>query len=523
MRLLVIGCLVLLGALTSGCSTPASSETISTPTATASSTSTSTPTATPTEPAPTSTPLSSALPTVDLARSFWSGPLGVYPLAVEMRPGRSPASEPWQVVVAGELFTCLATTAIDGWLLDDCVGDIPDIELTIEVPQTSDGAMTVTITTLSLDPPLVRTGTARLVHDRDEAPQRNVTQLWTTLAPDRRGNTDIWSADGVVFAPNAAGHVQLLAAGTGEQISLIDLNPIVGISAPVPAALDVKARDGLLYIATASRGVFIYDVSDPARPQFTGWYVVPPSSDEDPDAAWNIHNIFLSPTRDILYVINQSGAQDLRLIDVSDPTNPVEVGRYSVPNSLEEDLFPHDVNVVEQDGREIAYANYWDAGLRILDTTDPGAIVELGVWDDDGVHSHAGWPFESDGRRYYAHGGEGHDQGLTIVDVTDPQAPVVVGYYESRDGISIHNIEVRDGLAYIAYYIDGLRVVDLSDPTNPVEVAHYDTVRASQETELFGGAWGVRFEDGRVFISDRQSGVFAFTIDLPSAGPAEAP
>ena len=114
---------------------------------------------------------------------------------------------------------------------------------------------------------------------------------------------------------------------------------------------------------------------------------------------------------------------------------------------------------------------------------------------------------------YFAHTDEGPDQGLTIVDVTDASAPRVVSRFETRDGISIHNLEVVEGIAYISYYIDGLRVVDLRDPEHPREIAHYDTVPREQERSILQGAWGVRVLDGRVFISDRANGVFAFEVD----------
>lgn len=474
-----------------------------------------------TEPSPTATPVPG---TTDLSRSLWSGPLGLFPLAIELRPGREPATEPWQVAVSGSPFSCEAMATTEGWLLDHCEGDFPNLELTIEVPRLADATMTATVTDLSVDPVDVRVSSLQLVEDRDEERLLNVTRLWRTRALTDGGTSDVWSAGGVVFAPNFGGYVELLSAASGERLSVIDLVPVVGAGSPVPAVLDVKARDGYVYLATSSNGVFIYDVIDASEPEFAGWYVVPPVSEEIPEGVWNIHNIFLSPDRELLYLINQSGlSQDLRLLDVSDPTAPFEVGRYSVPNPLEDPLFPHDVNVVTRDGREIAYVNYWDAGLRILDTTDPAAILELGVWDEGEPHSHAGWPFELAGRSYYAHGGEGYDQGMTVLDITDPAAPLVVGEYESRHGISIHNLEVRDGVAYIAYYIDGLRVVDLSDPAQPVEIAHYDTLSPSRELNLFSGAWGVRLEGDRVFLSDRQSGIFAFTVQLPESELAAAP
>ena len=494
--------------------TPAADQSVSSPTATATA-----------PPTPTLTPEPEPLTTGETRRSFWTGPLGLFPLAIELRPGSDPDTNRWRATVATIPFTCDPTPTDGGWHLDGCDGDLPEAEITLEVPRDLDGEMTVTVTDSSLTPVEVQTVTMRLVADRDEEQSHGVMLLWQTRALTGQGTSDVWVADGVVFAPNFGGYVELLSAASGDSVAVIDLSLLVGTGAPAPAVLDVKARDGVAYFATSSNGVFIYDVSLPDRPAFLANYVIPPSTAEATDGVWNIHNIYLSPDRPMLYIINQSGAvPDLRLIDVSNPSAPTEAGRFAVPGSSldtasdggDEHVFPHDVHVATVDGREIAYVNYWSAGVRIVDATDPAAIVELGSWSAEGINSHAGWPFEVNGRRYYAHGGEGYDQGLTILDVTDPAAPVAVGSYESRDGISVHNVEVRDGFAYVAYYIDGLRVVDLRDPTRPIEVAHFDTVNANAERALFSGAWGVRLDGERVLVSDRQSGILALQVELPS-------
>jgi hypothetical protein len=153
--------------------------------------------------------------------------------------------------------------------------------------------------------------------------------------------------------------------------------------------------------------------------------------------------------------------------------------------------------------------------MFILDVTNPRAVRELGSIKLPNTLSHSGAAFEVNGKLYYAHHDEGFDQGMTVLDVGDLSSPKVVGTYKTRRGISIHNIDIVGGIAYIAYYVDGLRVVDLRDPANPREIAHYDTVAAEEEGALFEGAWGVKYLDGRVYLSDMESGVHAFEVALP--------
>ena len=168
----------------------------------------------------------------------------------------------------------------------------------------------------------------------------------------------------------------------------------------------------------------------------------------------------------------------------------------------------------------VAFVNALQSGLLILDTTDPAGIATLSSLKWDGIFSHSGWPFRVDDRLYYAHAEEGFDRGITVLDVTDLSAPRIVSRFVTRAGISVHNVEVVDGFAYLSYYIDGLRVLDLRDPANPREVGRFDTVPAHEERGIAQGAWGVHVADGVVFISDMEGGVYALKAGtLPPEPP----
>ena len=267
----------------------------------------------------------------------------------------------------------------------------------------------------------------------------------------------------------------------------------------------------------AQLGLLVLDISDPGTPELVGHFEAP-ETEGAMEGYTSFHNIFLSPDGRLVYAANYSAfpKTQLLVIDASDPASPTEAERFSISTDTSEFNYhvTHDVNVIEFDGRLIAFLNYVAAGLWILDVTDPGAISPLGSIAWDGIFSHSGWPFSLGGRLYYAHNSEGYDRHMTVLDVTDPSSPTVVSRFATRRGISIHNVEVVDGIAYISYYVDGLRVVDLRDPETPREIAHFDTVPDANEQGIIQGTFGVRVIDGTVYVSDMESGTYAFRVDI---------
>ena len=475
-------------------------------------TATATPTATPT-PTPTPTPVPAVAPdvTAPTASVLWASAIehpGIPWTSLRTTAGAAPETDPWQIEIGTftvARFEC-RPTAVEGNIeLAACSGS----------PYAAGFAATIDPTTNQLVASLQEPGafgsrfleaTLTPVFVRDEPlASDNVTLLWNHRAPASGSYTDVWAEDGVVFAPHFGGTIELLDATSGEPLGQI---------AAGSSVLDVKVRDGLLYAATTSLGLIVYDVSDPTAPAHLGGYAI--WSEVTGESFFNVHNVYLNPAGDTIYAINDSHPRtDLRLIDVSDPTLPREAGRFVIDQAQSTLEGAHDVHVIEREGRLIAFLNALSSGLYILDVTDPASIDLLSQTTWDGVFSHSGWAYQLGDRLIYVNGDEGHDQHLTLFDVTDLEAPQRLSQFATRPGLSVHNIEVVGTTAFVSYYVDGLRVLDLSDPAAPREIAHFDTVPPEDEHDILQGAWGIHVDAGRVYLSDRETGIYAFDIAQP--------
>ena len=260
------------------------------PTSTATAIATASPTPSPT---PEPTPAGPEL-TAELGRSFWAGNLGIFPLSVRIRAGRDPDTDPWTLELGSLELRCTPEPTADGWHLEQCDGLVPDLTVSIDVPRDAGEAMPFELIDGSREPALMASGVMHRIVTTDEDVALHVVRNWRSRDPALGGNTDIWSESGLVFAPHFSGHIELLSAGTGERISMIDINAVLGLSGRPAAALDVKSRGGLLYVATVPGGVLIYDITDATQPEFAGQFVMD-ALNESPEAVWNIHNIFLAP------------------------------------------------------------------------------------------------------------------------------------------------------------------------------------------------------------------------------------
>lgn len=188
------------------------------------------------------------------------------------------------------------------------------------------------------------------------------------------------------------------------------------------------------------------------------------------------------------------------------------------------DMFVQD----EPDGSTLMYVANWDAGLRIVDVTDPASPKELGGWNDfpqgheGNLHTVAAdWVggrrivvgstevgFAVVGGLHYA---MGTDRGITYVwDATDPSAIELLGSWENPLGLpagrdqavfgeeitSTHNLQLEDGRVYLAHYGMGVFVLDVSTPdaqAAPPTLAYYD------EDEL--NVWDVVLSHGVIYAT----------------------
>jgi hypothetical protein len=113
-----------------------------------------------------------------------------------------------------------------------------------------------------------------------------------------------------------------------------------------------------------------------------------------------------------------------------------------------------------------AYVADGYAGLRVIDVSNPSSPREVGFYDTPGYASGVA---VSGTYAYVADRGA----GLRVIDVSNPSSPREVGFYDTPGGA--WGVAVSGTYAYVAAYDAGLRVIDVSNPSSPREVGFYDT------------------------------------------------
>ena len=106
-----------------------------------------------------------------------------------------------------------------------------------------------------------------------------------------------------------------------------------------------------------------------------------------------------------------------------------------------------------------------DSGLRIVDISNPNDPVEIGFWDSPGLANSVA--LQSD----YAYLADG-DSGFYIINIIDPGNPVNVGHCNTPGHAT--DVAVDGNYAYIADGVTGLRIINISDPFNPFEEGFHE-------------------------------------------------
>jgi len=175
------------------------------------------------------------------------------------------------------------------------------------------------------------------------------------------------------------------------------------------------------------------------------------------------------------YAYIAANSAGLRIVDISDPANPMEVGIYSTENWT----------IGLAVGGDYAYLA--DGGFRVVDVSDPANPVDV-------YHNPYSNARDVAVAGDYAHILEGYV--IQIVDVSNPFAPIEKGAYYTQD--LTYDVAIAGEYAYLAARSIGLRVVDVSNPDHPFEVGYYITSGFAGGVTVFGDY--IYLADGGLFV-----------------------
>jgi uncharacterized protein (TIGR03437 family) len=244
----------------------------------------------------------------------------------------------------------------------------------------------------------------------------------------------------------------------------------------------------------ARRGVELYDVSDPRNPRLLSFF-------DTGTESRGVHELDLVTQRaDGRVLLLLATIARFRLLDVTDPANPRPLYDWSLPERTAEaassSKFVHSVRASANG--EMAYLSYWNAGVLLLDISDPtnprlagrtgspatgeGSAHSVSVSRDNRLMLAANEDLDP------GSGSEGYgDWGyLRVYDVANPGSPRQIGAFLTANAhtdrvngppdsgtYSIRDAHLQGAFGYLSWYSDGLRVVDLGNPSAPQEVGSY--------------------------------------------------
>ncbi len=246
---------------------------------------------------------------------------------------------------------------------------------------------------------------------------------------------------------------------------------LIGEIAWPDGANDVAIQGSLAYVANALGGLKVVDVSDPTAPTEVG----------------SLDGIYATRVRvagDAAYILHAevNDPYVLRVVDVSDPAQPTEIASAALPGMA--------WNLAL--GEETLFIAGDDFGVRLFDVTTPAAPTPIGSIALPSVTEVA-----VRGDVLYVAAHEDTGGGFILYEVSDPLAPQLLGSYSTPGFAPFHLAQDGD----YAYVSRGsyLYLFLVSDPSTPLLLEEY---------LLPGDFFAVAARgDGLVFVSDGAAGL----------------
>jgi len=168
---------------------------------------------------------------------------------------------------------------------------------------------------------------------------------------------------------------------------------------------------------------------------------------------------------DIAYIAN--GEDGLRIIDVSDVSNPKEIGSFALKNAVSVIVVDEIAYVIEEG--QIEDNRALKDQLKLIDVKNPLTPRLIGEYSPESgfVHRNLKNFAVSDQVVYLT-----VSDRIIAIDVSIPAEPTEVGEFSFSSNISSPGVFVHEGIAYMQ--ANRFHVVDFRDPTDPVEIGGFD-------------------------------------------------
>ena len=309
-----------------------------------------------------------------------------------------------------------------------------------------------TLAGLSIDPRSTNARTGDVVRLNVHASRGNADNnavRWTVSGP--AATIDF---DGGFVAELPGSYVITAASGPVEAIASVVVTPrnaertleVVG-RAPIKdfEGAEEWVIGNYAYLSTISDKFLVYDISDPAHPKLTDTVKV--------DARL-VNDISTTADGKIL-VISREGASNrkngIAFYDTSDPAHPKPISEYT-------ETVTGGVHSAFVDGHYVYLTDDATGSMRVIDFADVKHPKEVARWEVPSA---------------------------VATTITIPGGDrEVVGRY-------LHDLQVKDGLAYLAYWRDGLVILDVGNGMKGGSPEHPQLVSQLRfnHHELYGNGW----------------------------------
>ena len=267
------------------------------------------------------------------------------------------------------------------------------------------------------------------------------------------GNGAAVYPDGAFVAEKAGAYVVMASSGQHSAAASIVVRPRnvereVEVVSHVPLPDMQMSEEWIIghhaYLSTIADKVFVYDIADPANPKLLDSLKID---------ARIINDISTTPDERI-GVFTREGASNRKngivFLDTSDPTHLKVLSEYTA-------TVTGGVHSAYIDGHYVYLTDDATGSLRIIDFQDVKHPQEVARWQTESA---------------------------TVVTVNTKTGSMASGRY-------LHDLQVKDGLAYLAYWRDGLIILDVGNgmaggsPEHPKLVSQY----RFNHYELYGDGW----------------------------------